>query len=68
MIISMKMQKSNSQYYIADKLYATGNYENGFSILHFNCRRLPLNFKKVKESLIELNKIILILLLLLRLG
>ena len=47
--------KIDCQYYTDDKLNATVKYENGFSIVHFNCRSLPVNFKRViKESLTEL--------------
>ena len=45
--------KIDYQYYTADKLNVTINYENGFSIVHFNCRSLPQNIERVKESLIE---------------
>ena len=47
--------KFDCQYYTDDKINATVKYENGFSIVHFNCRSLLVNFKRViKESLIEL--------------
>ena len=41
---------NDGQYYTADKLNGTG-----FSIVHFNCRSLPQNFERIKESLIEIN-------------
>ena len=46
---------NDCQYYTADKLNGTVNYKTGFSIMHFNCRSLPQNFERIKESLIEIN-------------
>ena len=42
--------KNDCQYYTADKLNVTIDYENGYSIVHFNCRSLPQNFERVEES------------------
>ena len=47
--------KIDCQFYTDDKLNASVKYENGFYIVHFNCRSLPVNFKRVtKESLTEI--------------
>ena len=46
---------NDCQYHTVDKLNGTVNYKTGFSIVHFNCRSLPQNFKRIKESLIEIN-------------
>ena len=52
-----KNNQHDCQYYSVEKFNETFNQDHGLSIIHFNCRSLPQNFDKVKETLNELKTV-----------
>ena len=51
---SHKNNQHDCQYFSIDKFNETFNQNHGLSIIHFNCRSLPHNFDKVKDTLNEM--------------
>ena len=49
-----KNNQHDCQYFSIDKFNETFNQNHGFSIIHFNCRSLPHNFDKVRDTLNEM--------------
>ena len=49
-----KNNKHDCQYNSVEKVNETFDQDYGLSIIHFNCRSLPKNFDKVRETLNEL--------------
>ena len=52
-----KNNQHDCQYYSVEKFNETFNQDHGLSIIQFNCRSLPQNFDKVKETLNELKTV-----------